>query len=243
MNASSNDAQALYTQLGRLVETMPDLHRSSPDAASAKWLGQAYALVAQVSVLEAKDLAGLSHKLSTPNRFSAAGGIQLIIYRALALAEAEAPHSSQGAFIPAGNHFDAMAAIAKVLSRAKRDVLIVDPYMDEKVLTDFAVLAPEAVSIRLLGDDKTTMKATLKPARERWSAQFASRPLEVKLAPPRALHDRLIVVDTDTVWLITQSLKDFAKRSPASIVRVDDRDLSSLKVSAYGEIWERAAVF
>ncbi len=135
-----------------------------------------------------------------------------------------------------------MAAVAKVLNTAARDVLIIDPYMDEKVLTDFAVLAPETVSVRLLGDDKTSIKATLKPAKERWSAQFKSRPLEVRLAAPRALHDRLIIVD-DVVWLITQSLKDFANRSPASIVRIDDKDLSNLKVSAYGDIWRSATVF
>ncbi len=72
MNASSNEAQALYIQIGHLVETMPDLNKSSHDAASAKWLGQAYALVAQVDVLQAKNLADLSHKLSTPHRLSAA---------------------------------------------------------------------------------------------------------------------------------------------------------------------------
>jgi hypothetical protein len=46
-----------------------------------------------------------------------------------------------GAFIPAGNAFDAMAAIGSVLRTAKQGVFIVDPYMDEKALTDFAPLA------------------------------------------------------------------------------------------------------
>ena len=49
-----------------------------------------------------------------------------------------------------------MAAIGKVLGTAKRDVLIVDPYADEKALTDFAPLAREGISVRMLPMRKIT---------------------------------------------------------------------------------------
>ncbi len=39
------DAEALYAQLGRLVETMPDLARHPLDPAANVWLARAYALV------------------------------------------------------------------------------------------------------------------------------------------------------------------------------------------------------
>ncbi|BAM92882.1 hypothetical protein S58_69160 [Bradyrhizobium oligotrophicum S58] len=41
-------------------------------------------------------------------------------------------------------------------------------------------------------------------------------------------------------WTLTQSLKDFAARSPATIVKVD-AETAALKVSAYGAIWQTAA--
>jgi hypothetical protein len=67
--------------------------------------------------------------------------------------------------------------------------------MDEKALTDFAPLAPEGVTIRLLSDQREH-KPSLPPATERWKGQHGQkRPLEVRLAAPRTLHDRLIIID------------------------------------------------
>jgi hypothetical protein len=118
--------------------------------------------------------------------------------------------------------------------------LIIDPYMDEKALTDFAPLAPEGVTVRLLSDEKTC-KPTLPPAASRWITQYgAKRPLAVRLAAARTLHDRLIIVDGAQVSILTQSLNAFAARSPAAIVRVDN-DTATLKVSAYQDIWNKAA--
>ena len=169
----------------------------------------------------------------------AAQGIMSILYRALAAAELNAPVPLSGSFISAGNALDAMAAIGKVLGTAKRDVLIVDPYADEKALTDFAPLAREGISVRMLADEKDH-KPTLRPARERWIQQYGTaRPLEIRLALPRVLHDRLAIVDETETWVLTQSLNAFAARSPAAVVRVDP-ETSGLKVAAYADIWAAA---
>jgi hypothetical protein len=94
--------------------------------------------------------------------------------------------------------------------------------------------------VRLLAD-QNGVKPTLQPAAARWAAQYAqSRPLEVKLTAAKTLHDRLIVVDGLTAWVLTQSLNAFAARSPASIVRVDD-DTAALKIAAYQDIWANAS--
>lgn len=156
-----------------------------------------------------------------------------IMLAALHVLEAEAglkaSASARGAFIPMGNAFDAMTAIGKVLTGAKHDLLIVDPYMDEKALTDFGLLAPESVFVRLLADEHNH-KPTLQPAVDRWKKQYGQkRPLAARLDKTRRLHDRLIFVDRADVWILTQSLKDFAARSPASMVRTDS-DAAALKV-------------
>jgi hypothetical protein len=151
----------------------------------------------------------------------------------------QAPASVSGTFIPAGNEFDAMAAIAKVAERATSDLLVVDPYMDAKALTDFAPLAREGVRIRLLSDQHSH-KPTLAPASERWRSQYKStRPLEVRLTVPRTLHDRILITDGADVFVLTQSLNAIASRSPASIVRAD-AESAALKVAAYGGIWNAA---
>jgi len=146
------------------------------------------------------------------------------------------PLAGDGAFISAGDVLDAYTAIGKVLGTATTGVLIVDPYMDEKAVTDFAPLVANGISIRLLSDVQTS-KATLGPAAKRWVSQYgAGHPLEVRLAPQRSLHDRLIVIDEREAWILTQSLKDFAARSPASIIRVDHQ-IADMKIGAYEALW------
>lgn len=170
-----------------------------------------------------------------------ANEILTILYRRHAVAELAAPAAIRGAFINAGNAFSAMVAVGQVLSSAQRSVRIVDPYMDEKALTEFALLAAEQVAVELLAD-AGTVKPSLQPAAGRFVQQFgAARPLHVRFAPARSLHDRLIVVDGQTVWTLTQSLNAFAARSPASIVRIDG-DAVPLKIGAYDDFWNNAAV-
>lgn len=175
-----------------------------------------------------------------PARADALKTIMLVLYKALASAELKAPPSAQGAFIPAGNRFDAFAALTKVLQTATSDVLIVDPYMDQTVLTDFGGAVSGGVTVRLLADE-SSVKSSLAPAAKMWATQYgATRPLGVRFAMARSLHDRAIFIDRTTAWILTQSLKDFAKRSPAEIVRADDT--ASLKIAAYESVWSTAAI-
>jgi hypothetical protein len=48
------------------------------------------------------------------------------------------------------------------------------------------------------------------------------------------------VIDGAVAWVLTQSLKDFAVRSQASVVRVDD-ETAKLKIAAYEATWAAAA--
>jgi hypothetical protein len=107
-----------------------------------------------------------SQHLQGPLRDVNAGTILAIAHQALARAELHAPAELQGAFIAAGHSFDAFAAVSKALSAATTDVLIIDPYADAKLLTDYAVLAPDNVSVRVLAE--ATHSNSLKPAAEHW---------------------------------------------------------------------------
>jgi hypothetical protein len=239
------EPQALYTQLGRLAETTPNLLHDGPfTVEQMHWLGKVHALIAASG--DVVDAALFQHEmdLAISNVGSFVAGrrgvsvrkLYSILYRQLAAAELNAPAASQGAFIPAGNAFDAMNAFSKAASGARKYLLIVDPYMDEKTLTDFAPTAPEGISIRLLAD-KANVKQTLGPAASRWVTQFgAVRPLSVRLTPNRTLHDRLLIVDGEEVYLITQSLNGIALKSPAAIVRVEG-DTKGDKIAAYEAIW------
>lgn len=234
----------LYRQLGRLIETMPDLN--SCDLMSSEvnlWLGRAYALVKSCgdgadSIKLKMDVDKLGY--DSYLRDNAVTSIHIIIYRALAMAELSAPAGSVGTFIPVGNSFDAFSALSKILGNAKKDVLIIDPYMDEVTLTEFGTTVPENINLRLMSDQKDS-KASLLPAAQSWVKQYGSiRALSVRLALPRTLHDRAIFIDGVAAYTLTQSLNSFAKRSPAEIIKADDT--ASLKIAAYEDIWAKSTI-
>lgn len=236
------DWQALYFQLGALVSSLPaDL--AGPGAITPEmrlWMGRACALVLQVgNRADAALIMVSTDNLEGVMRASSANTIASIIYRSLAIAEASAPAAAQGSFIPVGRGFDAFSAISKVFAMATRQVLIVDPYMDEKALTVFAPLAAEHIQLHLLADE-TERKPSLLPAVGMWRNQFpTTRRVEVRLAQSKSLHDRLIVVDGMHVWTLTQSLNAFAARSPATIARLD-AETAGLKAAAFTKIWDNS---
>ncbi len=244
----ASDPETLYRQLGRLIENMPDLTQYPLSQDVHMWIARAFALVKNVNNLAdpaiftvaAKTLGETGRSDFEYNqRINAAHEITAIIYRAFAIAEANAPQGTSGAFIPVGNSFDAFSALSKLFKTAINEVLIVDPYMDETALSEFGIAVPEGITLRLLSD-QADHKPTLEPAAKKWVAQYgSSRPLAVRLAAPKTLHDRAIFIDQKTAWTLTQSLKDFAKRSPAEIVRADD--IAALKISAYESIWQTAS--
>jgi hypothetical protein len=237
------DAETLYRQLGRLIETVPTFppHPSPLTVEQQQWLARARALIYETNDLTLRTaFIGVIGHIHGPNRINMLPLIMQQLYDALALAEVKAPPSAQGAFIPAKNSFDAFAAINRILQSATSDVLIVDPYLDETILTEFGGSILGSIPLRLLSD-RATVKPSLAPAAKAWTAQHGtSRPLAVRYAHPKALHDRLIIIDKTIAHSLTQSFKDFAKRSPAEIVRTDDT--AALKISAYEAVWANPAL-
>lgn len=233
----------LYLQIGRLLEASPDLstHQACVGTQALQWLGRAHALVGAVGVgLDAIQFSSAMDSMRTAAWASGVSNAHQILYRALGHCEIHLPPGSAGSFVPVGNSFDAYAALAKIFTKATEDVMIVDPYLDHAVLIDFAPAVPEGITLRLL-TDASFHKVTLRPAVEMWISQYGSRrPLNVRLAPEKSLHDRAIFIDRRDAWTMTQSIKDFAKRSPAEIVRADS--IASLKIEAYEAIWMNAVV-
>lgn len=234
------DSETLYRQLGRLIETMPDLTAHPLSNEAHLWLGRAYALVKEVDNSVAIRFSVNADNLGTFLGSNADKEIKNIIFRCFAITERKAPVSAIGAFIPVGDSFDAFAALSKIFQTATKDVLIIDPYMDGTALTEFGIAIPENVCLRLM-TDQASYKADLLPAAKKWVQQYGIvRPLLVRFAPQKTLHDRAIFIDQTAAWSLTQSLKDFAKRSPAEIIRANDT--ADLKIIAYKEVWDSAQI-
>jgi hypothetical protein len=228
----------LYYKLGKLLEEMPDFGGFQPLTTSDYlWLGRAYALVESgQNQTDAINFRILSDNLNGSLKNSNIQGIISILYRTLAIAELDAPAANQGAFIPVGSKFDVVLTLSKILERVEKHVLVIDPYMDAKVLTDYCVLIEEGVNIQLL-TDRQSKKPSFVPAVNKWIDQYGvTRPLEVRYAPPKKLHDRSIILDSKDAWILTQSFNGLAERSPAVITKSLD-EIAKEKIDAYLEIW------
>ena len=219
---------------------MPDFALKPVSNETRQWLGRVYSIASEIG--NVADAVSITQRTSELDHewmgASAAKEIQNIVFRAFGVAEAKAPPGLVGSFIPVGASFDAFTVIGKILESAKADVLIVDPYLDHRVLNEFAQAMNPSVSLRLLADAQY-VKDSLKPAAIAWISQYgASRPLEVRVAPTKALHDRAIFIDKLVAWSLTQSLNHFAVRAPAEIIRADET--AQLKIDAYELLWSSA---
>jgi hypothetical protein len=244
-DGESPSYEALYHQLVRLRQQMPapsTLSRSD----GRLWLARVVALIeatgftaelfdirAHVKNLVAPAFAHMLEDVRAPL------SVAMTIDIAIAKLELRLPAEAQGRFIPTGGVFDGFQAVAKAVALAKSDVFFVDPWADGTLIADYGSLVPEHVQIRVL-DDAFKPQPSLKPAADRWIAQYQqARPLQVRRAPARALHDRLIVVDETVAWVVGQSLKDLAKRSPSYLQKMD-QEAAALKIAAYKDIWDRS---
>ncbi len=241
---NSISAESAYNMLGQLLVTFPNLPPGSPCPTEAlQWIARLQAIAsAQANPVDANELRTLGNEaaIGRLNGPLLTAKLYAILYRLLAAAEIQLPAAAQGAFIPAGNVFDAMRVFVHVLGEAKTDVLIVDPYMDANTVTDIASLIPAGVAIRLLSDT-VFRKPGLAPAVASWLAQYGqARPLQARLAPAKALHDRAILVDGSAAWALSQSLNAFATRSPATVLRLD-AETAGLKLAAYEDMWTNAS--
>lgn len=238
------DASEALARLRALTLTLPtftDLDDNEDTPAEViKWVGDLEAVItAMKRTSDGMEIRLALKQLMASEGRTGAETIRAVLYRAIAAAELEAPASAQGAFIASGDKLDAFAAISKVIASGESNVMLVDPYMDGTSLTDFMTAADEGVTVRVMSD-ASSVKPTLQPAASKWREQFgAARPLEVKLSPKRTLHDRLLLIDGKEAWSLTQSLKDFAARSPGSLLKANP-EAAELKIAAYEQLWDQA---
>ncbi|MDO4190168.1 MAG: RhuM family protein [Bacteroidales bacterium] len=112
--------------------------------------------------------------------------------------------------VPTGCVWDAWEFVSGLVKEAKERIVLIDNYVDERVLTLMSKRA-EGVTCTI----RTHYNMTLKADLEKHNAQYA--PIEiVQLA--HANHDRYLIID-NTVWLLGTSVKDMGN-SLTTIIQV-----------------------
>ena len=232
--------EELYFDLGRLVAKMPDLATAEITPETSDWIVRAVALVELSGSLADKiQLSVATENLEGVLRPRKAQTIAAIVHRALVRAEGNVPPALQGAFITARNAFEVFAALRKLLGTAQDDVLFVDPHADAAVLTDYATLVPDGVTVRLLTGQAANI-TSLTAAAQNWLQRFGdARPLAIRVADADVLHDKLILLDNVTGWELGKSFNNLGKRKHVSLVRISV-EATDAKLAALTETWDAA---
>lgn len=122
------------------------------------------------------------------------------IFKAL---EAGQPKPDKGIFFE-GQIFDAYAFVADLIRIAEKEIILIDNYVDESVLT---LLSKRAPGVKAIIYTRTISKQ-LNLDLEKHQQQYP--PIKVKVLANS--HDRFLMIDQKVLYLIGASLKDLGKK-------------------------------
>lgn len=112
------------------------------------------------------------------------------------------PEPIEGFFFE-GQFFDAYALISDLVRKANRRVILIDNFVDERVLKTLDKRREGVAALIYTNPKRSHIELDLK----KHNAQYP----EIQLCHCTNVHDRFLIVD-DTVYLIGASIKDLGKR-------------------------------
>jgi hypothetical protein len=110
---------------------------------------------------------------------------------------------TQGVFFD-GQIFDAYELMAKIIRSAKKEIILIDNYIDESVLIHLSKRAANVEAIVYTQKITPQMQLDLAKHNEQYPI------IEIKTLPTS--HDRFLIIDRNELYHIGASLKDLGKK-------------------------------
>ncbi len=110
---------------------------------------------------------------------------------------------TQGVFFN-GQIFDAYELMSKIIRSAKKEIILIDNYIDETVLTHLAKRAETVEAIIYTKSISRVLRLDL----ERHNSQYPP----IQIQELRNSHDRFLIIDRKELYHIGASLKDLGKK-------------------------------
>lgn len=101
-----------------------------------------------------------------------------------------------------GQMLDAQVELTRIVKTAKKRIVLIDNYIDERTLM---LLGNRSEKVSAIVYTMKPNSPRLVPALENYMKEFPQKPIEVK--GYTKAHDRFLIID-DTVWHVGASLKD-----------------------------------
>ncbi len=134
-------------------------------------------------------------------------------------------------FFPRDSQWDAFVAVRKVIDKAEKDLLVVDPYCDRALVGILESSGLRSMTVRLLCRNNPS---GLKAEAQAFIAQHSE--VRIELRTSSDFHDRFLVVDQSICWHIGASLNHAGSRAFMISVVEDARNRDAL-IKAVNEAW------
>ncbi len=130
-----------------------------------------------------------------------------------------------------GSRFHFHIDIKNILKRAKKEVFIIDPYIDDDLLEMYLKKLDPHISISVLTKEHNPVKNSFikvgKIFKKQHSSNFDAREIN-------CIHDRAVFIDNSEGWVMGQSIKDAAKNKPTYLLKLKN---SGNLEAIYMTIW------
>lgn len=123
------------------------------------------------------------------------------IFKAL---ETGKPEPSQGIFFD-GQIFDAYAFASKLIKKAKKEIILIDNYIDESTITHLAKKGEKVKAILYTKVVNQPLNLDIQKANKQYHNSFEIDELKNN-------HDRFLIIDQNEMYHIGASLKDLGKK-------------------------------
>ena len=137
-------------------------------------------------------------------------------------------------FFPEQSQHNAYVEIRQILQKATESVDIIDPYVDQTILTLLSTCAGPGMAIRILSSKFPT---DLLLESKKWQQQYQRVTLEFRKTSD--FHDRFIVTDRVNCWHIGCSIKDAGNRA-FMLAQVRDEIPRAALIDAITSAWSAA---
>jgi hypothetical protein len=129
-----------------------------------------------------------------------------------------------------GDEYAFYRDLSSIIRGAKREVIIVDAYLDEQVFNLYVSKVPNGVPVRMLTNNLGTNVEAV--------ARMYAKNTPLQLRSSAGIHDRAVFLD-QRGWVIGQSIKDAARKKPTYMIEVQEPVLTASR-DAYERIWAAA---
>jgi hypothetical protein len=234
--------EQLLALLQAAIESAPAFEPQTPlSDEDVRWLGRVDALLdasgpvsASVSFRAARQRIGI-HNIFSRN------DLLVPLHDAFSRMELQVPSSMKGSFIAGGDTWNGYSALVRIMQSNCEKILVIDPYINLTLFTELAPIVKAKAGLRCLTVKRSENHPGLLAVAQKWARDSISAGIsvEVRYTKDANLHDRLVIIDGREVWLVSQSMKDIAKRSPASISRAEP-ELGLMKAQHYEALWAQS---